>query len=172
MQNIKTTGNKFLVEIKNDQGEYEPLGVLSFRDAVDVQFTTRHAVRMQKVCDIDEGDGELVGKQLFTRGELRKAIAELKGKLRPDMGNDTNIDLYDFRNGYSTSETRDLCENAWPTAGIVSIDTKSVVTSLAMIDGIITEGDLEVYFNDYENNQAVPMNHGILIKDGKIAKVY
>jgi hypothetical protein len=41
-----------------------------------------------------------------------------------------------------------------------------------MIDGIITEGDLEVYFNDYENNQAVPMNHGILIKDGKIAKVY
>ena len=36
MQNIKATGNKFLVEMKNDQGEYEPLGVLSFHEATEM----------------------------------------------------------------------------------------------------------------------------------------
>lgn len=50
MQNIKANGDKFLVEIKNNQGEYEPLGVLSFHEAVEVSFTTHHAIRMQKVC--------------------------------------------------------------------------------------------------------------------------
>lgn len=49
MQNIKANGDKFLVEIKNDQGDYEPLGVLSFHEAVEVSFTTHHAIRMQKV---------------------------------------------------------------------------------------------------------------------------
>lgn len=51
MQNIKATGNKFLVEIKNGQGEYEPLGVLSFHEAVEIQFTTHHAIRMQRVVN-------------------------------------------------------------------------------------------------------------------------
>lgn len=50
MQNIKSKGDKFLVEIKNEQGDYEPLGVLSFHEAVEVSFTTHHAIRMQKVC--------------------------------------------------------------------------------------------------------------------------
>jgi hypothetical protein len=57
MQNIKATGNKFLVEIKNDQGEYEPLGVLSFREATEIQFTTHRAIRMQRVSDLDEREG-------------------------------------------------------------------------------------------------------------------
>lgn len=51
MQNIKATGKKFLVEMKNDQGEYEPLGVLSFHDAIQMQFTTHHAIRMQRVVN-------------------------------------------------------------------------------------------------------------------------
>ena len=83
MQNIKATGNKFLVEIKNDQGEYEPLGVLSFREATEIQFTTHRAIRMQRVSDLDEREGELVGHQLFTRGELRKALNEPRRKHRP-----------------------------------------------------------------------------------------
>ena len=49
MQNIKANGDKFPVEIKNNQGDNEPLGVLSFHEAVEVSFTTHHAIRMQKV---------------------------------------------------------------------------------------------------------------------------
>ena len=51
MQNIKSKGDKFLVEIKNEQGDYEPLGVLSFHEAVEVSFTTHHAIRMQRVVN-------------------------------------------------------------------------------------------------------------------------
>ncbi len=51
MQKIKATGGKFLVEMKNDSGEYEPLGILSFHEAVEVSFTTHHAIRMQRVVN-------------------------------------------------------------------------------------------------------------------------
>ena len=171
MQNIKATGKKFLVEMKNDSGEYEPLGVLSFHDAVQMQFMTNHAIRMQKVCDIDERDGEPVGKQLFTRGDLRKAISDLIEAINPDMAAGESIGLYDLRNGYSTTEKRDLCENQWPHE-IMAIDFDAVYASLIKVDAIITEGNLEVYFNDMENNSAYCENHGIWIKDGKITQVY
>lgn len=52
MQNIKATGKKFLVEMKNNSGEYEPLGVLSFHDAIQMQFTTHRAIRMQRVSQL------------------------------------------------------------------------------------------------------------------------
>ena len=61
MQNIKSKGDKFLVEIKNNQGEYEPLGVLSLHEAVEVSFTTHHAIRMQKVGN---GNGQCVSESL------------------------------------------------------------------------------------------------------------
>lgn len=176
MQNIKATGNKFLVEIKNDQGEYEPLGVLSFREATEIQFTTHRAIRMQRVSDLDERegderDGELVGHQLFTRGELRKALIDLVEAIKPDMNPDESIDLYDLRNGYSTTEKRDLCENQWPHE-IMAIDVEAVYASIIKVDARITEGNLEVYYNDMENNAAYCENHGIWIKDGKITRVY
>lgn len=171
MQNIKANGNKFLVEIKNDQGEYEPLGVLSFREATEIQFTTHHSIRMQRVIDLDDRDGELVGHQLFTRGELRKALDDLGEAIKADMNPGESISLYDLRNGYSTTETRDLCENQWPH-GIMAIDFGAVYASLAEVEDRITEGNLEVYFNDMEGNCAHCENHGIWIKDGKITKVY
>lgn len=171
MQNIKATGKKFLVEMKNNSGEYEPLGVLSFQDAIQMQFTTHRAIRMQKVCDLDEREGELVGHQLFTRGELRKALIDLVEAIKPDMSPDESIGLYDLRNGYSTTEKRDLCENQWPHE-IMAIDFEAVYASLIKVDARITEGNLEVYFNDMEGNSAYCENHGIWITDGKITKVY
>ena len=171
MQNIKATGNKFLVEIKNNQGEYEPLGVLSFREATEIQFATHRAIRMQRVCDLDERDDELVGHQLFTRGQLRKALIDLVEAIKPDMGPDESIGLYDLRNGYSTTEKRDLCENEWRNSGM-PIDFGSALHALEEPDKIITEGNLEVYYNDVPNYTAFLANHGIWIKDGKITKVY
>ena len=90
MQNIKATGNKFLVEIKNDQGKYEPLGVLSFREATEIQFSTHRAIRMQRVSDIEQTEepddnGARVGYQLFTRGELRKDLNDLTEKVKSTM---------------------------------------------------------------------------------------
>lgn len=171
MQNIKANGNKFLVEIKNDQGDYEPLGVLSFREATEIQFSTHRAIRMQRVIGLDDRDDEPVGHQLFTRGELRKAIDDLVEAIKADMNPGESIGRYDLRNGYSTAETRDLCENQWPH-GIMAIDFDAVYASIVEVDARITEGNLEVYFNEIEGNLAHCENHGIWIKDGKITKVY
>ena len=173
MQNIKSKGDKFLVEIKNDQGEYEPLGVLSFHEAVEVSFTTHHAIRMQKVCGgLDEGEWERVGKQLFTKGELRNALRTLRNILLTKEKE--GLEHFDLRNGYSTSETRDLCEHQW---GEFPLDLdgncdRDIERTIAEIPSMITEGNLEVYYNDFALRQADPVEHGIWIKDGKITKVY
>lgn len=172
MQNIKSKGDKFLVEIKNNQGEYEPLGVLSFHEAVEVSFTTHHAIRMQKVCGLDEGEWERVGKQLFTKGELRNALRTLRNILLAKEKE--GLEHFDLRNGYSTSETRDLCEHQW---GEFPLDLDGncdgdIERTIAEIPSMITEGNLEVYYNDFALRQADPVDHGIWIKDGKITKVY
>ena len=182
MQTIKATGNKFLVEMKNDQGVYEPLGVLLFREATEIQFTTHHAIRMQRVSDIEQTeepndndarvfDNDVrVGDQLFTRGELRRAIDELIEKVKSTMKTGESLGCYDLRNGYSTTEKRDLCENQWPCC--MGINFESVNACLMQVCGRITEGNLEVYFNDYGTNSAYVENHGIWITDGVITKVY
>lgn len=172
MQNIKSKGDKFLVEIKNNQGEYEPLGVLSFHEAVEVSFTTHHAIRMQKVCGLDEGEWERVGKQLFTKGDLRNALRTLRNILLTKEKE--GLEHFDLRNGYSTSETRDLCEHQW---GEFHLDLDGncdgdIERTIAEIPSMITEGNLEVYYNNFALRQAVPVDHGIWIKDGKITKVY
>ena len=173
MQNIKANGDKFLVEIKNNQGEYEPLGVLSFHEAVEVSFTTHHAIRMQKVCGgLDEGEWERVGKQVFTKGELRNALRTLRNILLTEEKE--GLEHFDLRNGYSTSETRDLCEHQW---GEFPLDLdgncdRDIERTIAEIPSMITEGNLEVYYNDFALRQADPVEHGIWIKDGKITKVY
>lgn len=172
MQNIKAKGDKFLVEIKNDQGEYEPLGVLSFHEAVEVSFTTHHAIRMQKVCGLDEGEWERVGKQLFTKGDLRNALRTLRNILLTKEKE--GLEHFDLRNGYSTTESRDLCEHQW---GEFPLDLDGncvgdIERAIAEIPSIITEGNLEVYYNDFALRQADPADHGIWIKDGKITKVY
>ena len=173
MQNIKANGDKFLVEIKNNQGEYEPLGVLSFHEAVEVSFTTHHAIRMQKVCGrLDEGKWERVGKQVFTKGELRNALRTLRNILLTEEKE--GLEHFDLRNGYSTSETRDLCEHQW---GEFPLDLDGncdgdIERTIAEIPSMITEGNLEVYYNDFALRQADPVDHGIWIKDGKITKVY
>ena len=173
MQNIKSKGDKFLVEIKNNQGEYEPLGVLSFHEAVEVSFTTHHAIRMQKVCGgLNEGEWERVGKQVFTKGELRNALRTLRNILLTEEKE--GLEHFDLRNGYSTSETRDLCEHQW---GEFPLDLDGncdgdIERTIAEIPSMITEGNLEVYYNDFMLGQADPVEHGIWIKDGKITKVY
>ena len=170
MQNIKANGDKFLVEIKNDQGEYEPLGVLSFHEAVEVSFTTHHAIRMQKVCGrLDEGEWERVGKQVFTKGELRNALRTLRNILLTEEKE--GLEHFDLRNGYSTSETRDLCEHQCPLDLDGNCD-RDIERTIAEIPSMITEGNLEVYYNDFALRHADPVEHGIWIKDGKITKVY
>lgn len=179
MQNIKTNGKKFLVEMKNDLGEYEPLGVLEFKQATELQFKTHRAVRLQAVKPIEaevdsapvKNSRDPVGRQLFTRGELNMAINSLIDCIKRDPGFDGNLSLLDLRNGYSLTEKRDLCENEWCNSGM-TIDFESALRALEEPDKVITEGNLEVYYNDKETNSAFPENHGIWITDGKITKIY
>ena len=173
MMNIKTNGTKFLVEMKNDQGEYELFGVLSFREATEVSFTSHHAIRMQKVCELEQThDSELVGCQQFTASELRAAVNELRGRVKGVMASGEVLDMYDLRNGgYSTTDTRDICENPWPT-DCVPLRFNEVIECISAVDKPITEGNLVVFFNDSTEDDAYSINHGIWFKDAKILKVY
>ena len=179
MQNIKTNGKKFLVEMKNDLGENEPLGVLYIKQATEHQINTHSPISMQAEKPIEaEADNapvknsrDPVGRQLFTRGELNMAINSLIDCIKRDPGFDGNLSLLDLRNGYSLTEKRDLCENEWCNSGM-TIDFESALRALEEPDKVITEGNLEVYYNDKETNSAFPENHGIWIKDGKITEVY
>ena len=80
------------------------------------------------------------------------------------------LSCYDLRNGYSTTEKRDLCENEWPQC--MALNFEDVNDCLMQVYGLITEGNLEVYFNDMGTNSAYAENHGIWNKDGKITQVY
>lgn len=171
MQNIKAHGNKFLVEMKNDNGEYEPIGIISFKEATELQFMTHRAIHLQKVCDLDDDDDVRVGCQLFSRGDVRKAMRQLIELVKADMDAGEVLAQYDLRNGYSTTENRDLCENEWPNP-MMLMKADAVIDSVSRVDELITEGNLEVYFNDIAANEAHCVNHGIWIKDGKITKVY
>ena len=171
MQNIKAHGNKFLVEMKNEYGEYEPIGIISFKQATELQFMTHHAIHLQKVSDLDDDDGVRVGCQLFSRGDVRRAMRQLIELVKADMNEGEVLAQYDLRNGYSTTETRDLCENEWPNP-IMLLKADEVIGSISRVDKLITEGNLEVYYNDLVENTAHCENHGIWIKDGKITKVY
>lgn len=183
MQNIKTNGKKFLVEMKNDLGEYEPLGVLEFKQATELQFKTHRAVRMQAVSDLVEEAPDKpvytpvtkphdpVGCQLFTRGELNMAVHQLIDCIKGDNGYDGHLARYVLRNGYSTSDKRDLCENEWRNSGM-EITFEQALYAIENADKVITEGNLEVYYNDQETGSAFPENHGIWITDGKITKIY
>ena len=171
MQKIKAHGNKFLVEMKNEYGEYEPIGIISFKEATELQFMTHHAIHLQKVCDLDDDDAVRVGCQLFSRGDVRKAMRQLIELVKADMDAGEVLAQYDLRNGYSTTETRDLCENEWPNP-MMLMKADAVIDSVSRVDKLITEGNLEVYFNDMVENEAHCVNHGIWIKDGKITKVY
>ena len=59
-------------------------------------------------------------------------------------------------------------------AGIDGIDfsLEAIIKEIEGIPDIIRAGDLEVYYNDNEANQADSDDHGILIENGKIAAVY
>ena len=114
-----------------------------------------------------KGNWERVGKQLFTKGELRNALRTLRNILLTNEKE--GLEHFDLRNGYSTSETRDLGEFPLDLDGNCDRD---IERTIAEIPSMITEGNLEVYYNDFALRQADPVEHGIWIKDGKITKVY
>lgn len=174
MQNIKATGNKFLVEIKNGQGEYEPLGVLSFREATEIQFTTHHAIRMQRVSDIEERDGKPVGnaapvgKQLFTRAELDGAIKKLAGLVCFDKRADELMGAHELHGVYYVDGEE---AKPWPDPIMVS-ETECVAASVGRIGQRIRYGVLMVHFRPMDSLESAELRHGIRIKDGKIAEVF
>ena len=105
-----------------------------------------------------KGEWERVGKQVFTKGELRNALRTLR-----------NILLTNEKEGLEH-----FCEHQW---GEFPLDLdgncdRDIERTIAEIPSMITEGNLEVYYNDFALRQADPVEHGIWIKDGKITKVY
>lgn len=134
----------------------------------NVIHDTKGAAGLTESCkNRSEGSSAKVGKQDFTYAELENAWNELKANVTNDPSNKDNppSNGYDIRNGYACGE-RDW--NDWHIA--FSLD--AVKKALEEVTEPIKEGDLEVYYNDKDNNQANSNDHGIFIKNGKIDSVY
>jgi hypothetical protein len=101
----------------------------------------------------------LVGNQKFTYEELETAWEELNRCV--DFGY-----IYDIRNGYSITESKDCNENEW----YAEWNFDSLCKAVESVKGIITFGDLEVYWNHH--GEADSDGHGIIIVDGMIDRVY
>lgn len=108
-----------------------------------------------------------VGKQNFTYAELEDAWNKLNDRIQRDPFDKDNPPSggYDIRNGYFCGE-RDW--NEWR----IDFTLDAVKKALEEVAEPIREGDLEVYYNDKDNNQADSDNHGIFIIDGKIDTIY
>lgn len=108
-----------------------------------------------------------VGKQNFTYAELEDAWNKLNARIQRDPFDKDNPPSggYDIRNGYFCGE-RDW--NEWH----IDFTLDAVKKALEEVAEPIREGDLEVYYNDKDNNQADSDNHGIFIIDGKIDTIY
>lgn len=171
MQNIKATGNKFLVEIKNDQGEYEPLGVLSFREATEIQFATHRAVRLQRVSGLeDAGENPFdkkVGCQQFTKGELCRAVSVLQTMICADMEEGRLLAQYVLVGACMAPDGQR--ELPMPQ---MAVTVDAVEGCIAHVEEPLTDCTIEAYITDERQRPTAKANHGIVIKNGRIASVY
>ncbi len=103
---------------------------------------------------------ETVGKQNFTYAELRNAWDRLVVLVGDGC--------YDIRNGYSLTDTKDVGEHQW----WIPWNFDSLCETIEGVGGVITRGDLEVYWNDPAHLDADTDGHGITIENGKITGVY
>lgn len=112
-------------------------------------------------------DTDFIGVQKITYGELKNAWDELNNNIKNDPFDSKNPPSggYDIRNGYHCGD-RDW--NDWD----IDFSLEAITKEIEGIPEIIRAGDLEVYYNDTDTNQADSDEHGILIEDGKIAAIY
>ena len=169
MNNIKANGNKFLVEIKNDQGDYEPLGVLSFNEAVEIQFTTHRAVRFQRVSGLEEGNSfdTKVGCQRFTKGELCRAVSVLQTMICSDMEEGRLLTQYVLVGSYMAPDGQR--ELPMPQ---MAVTVDAVEGCLAHVEEPLADCTIESYLTDERQRPTAKANHGIVIRNGRIASVY
>lgn len=171
MNNIKANGNKFLVEIKNNQGEYEPLGVLSFHEAVEIQFTTHRAVRFQRISGLEDAGGNRLGKkvgcQLFTKGELCRAVSVLQTMICADMEEGRLLTQYVLVGTYMAPDGQG--ELPMPQ---MAVTAEAVEGCIARMEDPLADCTIESYITDERQRPTEKANHGIVIRNGRIASVY
>lgn len=111
-----------------------------------------------------------VGKQDFTYAELEDAWNKLNDRIQRDPFDKDNPPSggYDIRNGYFVGDKPTDEYNDWH----LDFSLDAIKKALEEVPVKIYQGDLEVYYNDKENNQADSDNHGIFIVDGKIDTIY
>ena len=128
---------------------------------------SKMTIKVHESRKLRESDSDFVGKQQFTYGELKNAWDELNNNIKSDPFDSKNPPSggYDIRNGYHCGD-RDW--NVWD----IDFSLEAITKEIEGIPEIIRAGDLEVYYNDKDTNQADSDEHGILIEDGKIAAIY
>ena len=111
-----------------------------------------------------------VGKQDFTYAELEDAWNKLNARIQRDPFDKDNPPSggYDIRNGYFVGDKPSDEYNDWH----LDFSLDAIKKALEEVPVKIYQGDLEVYYNDKEYNQADSDNHGIFIVDGKIDTIY
>ena len=128
---------------------------------------SKMTIRVHESRKLRESDEDFVGNQKFTYKELENAWNELNDKIKNDPFDSKNPPSggYDIRNGYSNGD-RDW--NDWD----IDFSLEAITKELESVPEQIHQGDLEVFYNDKDANQADSDDHGILIEDGKILAVY
>lgn len=136
---------------------------------------SKMTIKVHESRKLRESDDDFVGKQKFTYGELKKAWDELNRNIENDPEDKKYPPAYgyDVRGGYDTTDDY-APETSWavgPTQyGEIKFSLEAITKALENVEEPITAGDLEVYWlGDHESTSD---EHGILIKDGEIVKVY
>lgn len=124
-------------------------------------------IKVHESRKLRESDEDFVGNQKFTYKELENAWNGLNDKIKNDPFDSKNPPSggYDIRSGYSYG---DRGWNDWE----IDFSLEAITKEIEGIPEIIHAGDLEVYYNDKDANQADSDDHGILIENGKIAAIY
>lgn len=120
-------------------------------------------------------DTDFIGVQKITYGEIKDAWAKLQQNIENDPEDQKYPPPYgyDIRGGYDTTDdyAPEISWDAGPTKyGEIEFSLDAIIKALEAIDEPITAGDLEVYW--LGDSESLSDEHGILICDGEIDKVY
>ena len=150
--------NKQIDEIMEEYG-YDEYGVSArfsngetMYSKINRKKTNESAKRSGKM--LRESDDEYVGKQKFTREELETAVEELEEKVS-GLGRNLVLTIYSDVNGSTDLDYMDF-------------SFKNILEDLEFMPVPARSIDYEVCFSDEDETTG----HGLLIKHGKIAKVY
>jgi hypothetical protein len=121
------------------------------------------------VSGLEEGNSfdKTVGCQLFTKGELCRAVSVLQTMICADMEEGRLLGQYVLVGAYMAPDGQR--ELPMPQ---MAVTADAVEGCLAHVEGPLSDCTIEAYITDERQRPTAKANHGIVIRNGRIASVY